>query len=175
MGKNKKKPFIDKSKSTTYNLLYRASEVEVDGEDAGSERVLVDAARGLGIGRVDEEAATAAAASSTSRYPPGHPLEVGACRKQFQCQHFCSTATGNQAGIQVLSPPRRVQHAHTNMFSWILVDSNPPRDLALWLLMHLFQVVFSVRQEGAVRACSCTASFVQEPPRVNMTEGSDGG
>lgn len=70
----KKKSFIDKSKATTYNLLYRASEVNVNGEDAGPERELVDAARGVGIGRPDAEAAAAAAGSSNSRYPPGHPL-----------------------------------------------------------------------------------------------------
>lgn len=74
MGRGgKRKPFIEKSKATTYNLLYRASEVQVDGEDAGPERELVEVSRGVGIGRPDAEAATGAAVQG-SRYPPGHPL-----------------------------------------------------------------------------------------------------
>lgn len=83
MGKGRnRKPFIDKSKATTYNLLYRASEVTVDGEDAGPERELVDVSRGVGIGRPDAEAAaTAADADGGRRYPPGHPLAI------FQVPH----------------------------------------------------------------------------------------
>lgn len=69
----KRKPFIDKKKATTFNLLYRASEVQIDGEDEGPERELVDVNRRVGIGRVDEEAA-AASTSGGGRYPPGHPL-----------------------------------------------------------------------------------------------------
>lgn len=79
MGKGRnRKPFIDKSKATTYNLLYRASEVTVEGEDAGPERELVETSRGVGVGRPDVEAAAAAAATSGSgsRYPPGHPLAM---------------------------------------------------------------------------------------------------
>ena len=71
----KRKPFIDKKNATTFNLLYRASEVHVDGENAGPERELVDVSRGVGIGRVDE--ATAAATASKGgggQYPSGHPL-----------------------------------------------------------------------------------------------------
>lgn len=71
----KRKPFIDKKNATTYNLLYRASEVHVDGEDAGPERELVDASRGVGIGRVDDAAAAATASmGGGGQYPPGHPL-----------------------------------------------------------------------------------------------------
>ena len=66
-----RKPFIDKKNSTTYNLIYRAGEVEVDGEVAEQpQRQLVDARLGIGIGRPDEESVTAA----QSRQPDGHPL-----------------------------------------------------------------------------------------------------
>lgn len=72
MGKGRnRKPFIDKSKATTYNLLYRASEVAVEGEDVGPERELVEASRGVGIGRPDAEAA--ADAGSGGRLLPHHP------------------------------------------------------------------------------------------------------
>jgi hypothetical protein len=77
MGKGRnRKPFIDKSKATTYNLLYRASEVTVDGEDAAPERELVAASRGVGIGRPDAEAAAAADVGDGSRFPPHHPLSM---------------------------------------------------------------------------------------------------
>lgn len=69
----KKKSFINKKQSVTYNLVYGATE---DTDDA-PERVLVDAHKGVGIGRVDPEAAAAAAqsaAASGRRYPPNHPL-----------------------------------------------------------------------------------------------------
>ena len=87
MGKGRnRKPFIDKSKATTYNLLYRASEVTVEGEDASPERELVEASRGVGIGRPDAEAAAAANADGGGRYPPNHPLSM------FQV-FYCSIAT----------------------------------------------------------------------------------
>lgn len=70
-----KKSFIDKKNSTTYNLIYRASEVPVDGEENEPERQLVDSRLGIGIGRVDEESVSAAANSSRDfRFGPNHPL-----------------------------------------------------------------------------------------------------
>ena len=66
-----RKPFIDKKRSTTYNLIYRAGEVEVDGEEAEQpQRQLVDARLGIGIGRPDEESVSAA----QSRQLDAHPL-----------------------------------------------------------------------------------------------------
>ena len=69
----RRRPFIDKKTSTTYNLIYRPTE-----EDAEQpERLLVEAERGVGIGRPDAAAAGAAAsqdAGGERRYPPGHPL-----------------------------------------------------------------------------------------------------
>ena len=70
-----KKSFIDKKNSTTYNLIYRASEVPVDGEEAPPERQLVDSRLGIGIGRVDEESVSAAANDQEGfRFGPNHPL-----------------------------------------------------------------------------------------------------
>ena len=66
-----RKPFIDKKRSTTYNLIYRAGEIEVDGEEPQQpQRQLVDARLGIGIGRPDEESVSAA----QSRQPDAHPL-----------------------------------------------------------------------------------------------------
>jgi hypothetical protein len=75
----RRKPFVDKKTSHTYNLIFRPTE-----EDAQQpERVLVDAQRGIGIGRPDAAAANvsapaaaeeSAAAGGERRYPPGHPL-----------------------------------------------------------------------------------------------------
>ncbi|RMZ53463.1 hypothetical protein APUTEX25_003285, partial [Auxenochlorella protothecoides] len=70
-----RKPFIDKKNSTTYNLIHRNTDAGEVVDASG--RVFVDAGKGVGLGRVDEEAAAAArAASGTAnrRYPPGHPL-----------------------------------------------------------------------------------------------------
>ena len=62
MGRQRK-PFIDKKSSTTYNLIYRASEVPVDGEEAEQpQRQLVDSRLGIGIGRPDEDSVSAAQA-----------------------------------------------------------------------------------------------------------------
>lgn len=71
-----KKSFIDKKNSTTYNLIYRASEVPVDGEeDAEPERQLVDARLGIGIGRVDDDAVSSATNNQEGfRFGPNHPL-----------------------------------------------------------------------------------------------------
>lgn len=92
MGKGRKKPFIDKSKATTYNLLYRASEVTVEGEDAGPERELVDVSRRVGIGRPDAEAAAAAGPSGGGRYPSGHPLAFLQVRQAWHdtCRATCT-------------------------------------------------------------------------------------
>ncbi|PRW56768.1 LTV1-like protein [Chlorella sorokiniana] len=68
-----KKKFIDKKNATTYNLVFRSTE---DVDDV-PERVLIDADKRLGVGRVDTSAAAAAhdaAAAAGRRYPPGHPL-----------------------------------------------------------------------------------------------------
>ena len=70
----RRRSFIDKKSATTYNLIYRPTE-----EDAQQpERVLVDAGRGVGVGRPDASAAAGAAetlpADEERRYPPGHPL-----------------------------------------------------------------------------------------------------
>ena len=81
MGR-RKSSFINKSTATTYNLIYRPTE-----EDAQQpERLLVDAGRGVGVGRPDATAAAGAAeaADEERRYPPGHPLawleqEAGSC------------------------------------------------------------------------------------------------
>lgn len=48
-----RKRFIDKKHATTYSLVYRSTE----DPDAAPERVLVEAERGVGIGRPDLEAA----------------------------------------------------------------------------------------------------------------------
>ena len=86
MGKGRnRKPFIDKSKATTYNLLYRASEVAVEGEDVGPERELVEASRGVGIGRPDAEAA--ADAGSDGRLPPHHPAMMFQVGQAPTCPH----------------------------------------------------------------------------------------
>jgi hypothetical protein len=65
----KKKAFVDKKKSVTYNLIYR------NGEDVNGlgepDRLLVEADRRVGIGRPDPEAAAAAAPASNPRYPAG--------------------------------------------------------------------------------------------------------
>ncbi len=63
----KKKAFIDKKNAVTYNLIYRSTE----DADAGPERVLVEADKGVGIGRPDVEAAAeqhAAHVASGRRY-----------------------------------------------------------------------------------------------------------
>ncbi|KAL4443797.1 hypothetical protein ABPG75_011534 [Micractinium tetrahymenae] len=68
-----KKKFIDKKHAVTYSLVYRSTE---DVDDV-PERLLVEADKGVGPGRVDAEVAAAAAAreaASGRRYPPGHPL-----------------------------------------------------------------------------------------------------
>ncbi|KAK9846608.1 hypothetical protein WJX81_007566 [Elliptochloris bilobata] len=69
----RRRPFIDKKSSTTYNLIYRPTE-----EDAEQpERLLVDAGRGVGIGRPDAAAAGASVppeADGERCYPLGHPL-----------------------------------------------------------------------------------------------------
>ena len=76
----KKKPFIDKKKSTTYNLVYRSTE---DADDA-PERVFVETERQVGVGRPVEASETDAKelrdqakiqnGESLRKYPPGHPL-----------------------------------------------------------------------------------------------------
>lgn len=53
-----KKKFIDKKNAVTYSLVYRSTE---DVDDV-PERVLVEAEKGVGPGRVDAEVAAAAAA-----------------------------------------------------------------------------------------------------------------
>ena len=65
-----RKSFIDKSRSTTYNLIYRAGEVAVDGEEAEEpQRQLVDARLGIGIGRPDEDSVSAAQARQSDAHP----------------------------------------------------------------------------------------------------------
>lgn len=61
MGRSRK-PFIDKKRSTTYNLVYGNAESGGDVDAVG--RVFVDSSKGVGLGRIDEEAAAQAAASS---------------------------------------------------------------------------------------------------------------
>lgn len=70
----RRRSFIDKKNATTYNLIYRPTE-----EDAQQpERLLVDAERGVGVGRPDASAAAGAAnealPADERRYPVGHPL-----------------------------------------------------------------------------------------------------
>lgn len=57
-----RKPFIDKKNSTTYNLIHRNTDAGEVVDASG--RVFVDAGKGVGLGRVDEEAAAAARAAS---------------------------------------------------------------------------------------------------------------
>ena len=69
MGRQRK-PFIDKKQATTYNLIYRASEVAIDGEEAEEpQRQLVDARLGIGIGRPDEDSVSAAQAGPSDAHP----------------------------------------------------------------------------------------------------------
>lgn len=57
-----RKPFIDKKKSTTYNLVYENAET---GDEAQpGRRTYVEASKGVGVGRVDQEAAAAARLAS---------------------------------------------------------------------------------------------------------------
>ena len=69
----RRRSFVDKKNATTYNLIYRPTE-----EDAQQpERLLVDAERGVGVGRPDASAAAGAAEAlpgDERRYPAGHPL-----------------------------------------------------------------------------------------------------
>ncbi|KAI3428268.1 hypothetical protein D9Q98_006647 [Chlorella vulgaris] len=68
-----KKKFIEKRSSVTYNLVFR----NTDDVDELPQRLLVDAEKGVGVGRVDPavaEATAAAIAASGRRYAPGHPL-----------------------------------------------------------------------------------------------------
>ena len=51
-----KKKFIDKKNAVTYNLVFRSTE---DADDV-PERVLVNAEKDVGVGRVDVEAAQGA-------------------------------------------------------------------------------------------------------------------
>ncbi|KAK9819819.1 hypothetical protein WJX72_002761 [[Myrmecia] bisecta] len=67
----KRTPFIDKSRATSYTLVYRST----DDADNLPERQLIETDKHIGIGRPDVEAAAAAAAHAPARkYPPGHPL-----------------------------------------------------------------------------------------------------
>ena len=125
MGRNRK-PFIDKKQATTYNLLYRANEIGMDGEAAGPERELVDASRRVGIGCVDESAIAAAASRSGSRYPSGHPLawlqvlqlacrsatSIGSCHRSGYCTGY---STGKICGLSHLH--HRSHHQTTSQRS----------------------------------------------------------
>ena len=65
-----RKSFIDKKSSTTYNLIYRASEVPIDGEEAEEpQRQLVDSRLGIGVGRPDEDTVSAALDGQTDAHP----------------------------------------------------------------------------------------------------------
>jgi hypothetical protein len=69
----RRKPFIDKKNSTTYNLLYRAKEIDVHGEDTGPDRELIGQRNPTEPGS-DASGSTAAAAGGASSFPVGHPL-----------------------------------------------------------------------------------------------------
>lgn len=69
----RRKPFIDKKNSTTYNLLYRAKEIDVHGEDTGPDRELIGQRNPTEPGS-DASGSTAAAARGASSFPVGHPL-----------------------------------------------------------------------------------------------------
>lgn len=69
----RRKPFIDKKNSTTYNLLYRAKEVHVHGEENGAERELVDVSKASGIDNHGSDVGSSTAGES-GRFPAGHPL-----------------------------------------------------------------------------------------------------
>eukprot|EP00884_Botryococcus_braunii_P023517 jgi/Botrbrau1/984/Bobra.114_1s0024.1 len=71
MGRRNKKPFIDKKRATTYNLVFRSAEDDVD---AGPARELIAASKNIGVGRPDPEAVAAAGRARSARYPVGHPL-----------------------------------------------------------------------------------------------------
>lgn len=61
MGRTKK-PFIDKKRSTTYNLVFEHSEAGADAQPG--RRTYVEASKGVGVGRVDQEALQAAQEAS---------------------------------------------------------------------------------------------------------------
>ena len=61
MGRTKKF-FIDKKRSTTYNLVFEHSEAGADAQPG--RRTYVEASKGVGVGRVDQEALQAAQEAS---------------------------------------------------------------------------------------------------------------
>ncbi len=67
-----KKKFIDKKNAVTYSLVYRSTE---DVDDV-PERVLVEAEKGVGPGRVDAEVAAAAAAREAASGRRWESIEV---------------------------------------------------------------------------------------------------
>lgn len=60
----KKKPFIDKKKSTTYSLIYRSQD-DAQADPEGSDRIL-QPTDSVGVPDVQTE--------QVGRWPPGHPL-----------------------------------------------------------------------------------------------------
>ncbi len=69
----KKKPFVDKKNSTTFNLIYR----EAAQDDAGEQREWIESSRGVGVGRPDMDLLEEKHHQDSlqgRRYPPGHPL-----------------------------------------------------------------------------------------------------
>lgn len=75
-----KKKFIDKKSATTFSLVYRSTE---DSDDR-AERVLVDAQKGVGVGRPDAEVAARAAdaAAAAGRRCAGQGGRAAACGKR---------------------------------------------------------------------------------------------
>ena len=72
----RRRAFIDKKRATTYSLIYAGEGGAAGAGGAPEERLLVDAARKVGVGRPDSEAvARARQGEPPGTYPPGHPLE----------------------------------------------------------------------------------------------------
>ena len=70
----RRKPFVDKKKSTTYNVIYREAAQE---DETAEEREWVEKEKGVGVGRPDMDLLEERHHQESlqgRRYPPGHPL-----------------------------------------------------------------------------------------------------
>ena len=70
----RRKPFVDKKNSTTYNVIYREAAQE---DETTEEREWVAKERGVGVGRPDMDLLEERHHQESMQgreYPPGHPL-----------------------------------------------------------------------------------------------------
>ena len=70
----RRKPFVDKKKSTTYNVIYREAAQE---DETAEQREWVEKEKGVGVGRPDMDLLEERHHQESlqgRRYPPGHPL-----------------------------------------------------------------------------------------------------